>query len=196
MTQSNAIRCSAATILLTVLLPCEGVANGSDSGLECLYVATVALGHDIDFEILRSMMGRPTVVGYGLKQLDDAATELGFSTLIVRTDAADLAKHRKARRFACVAEIDPGKFVLIADSSGTQWTIIDPPSVFMIDQAVWGQRWGGHALLISKTAFGRSDRESPRYAVIATAYIASGLFTAMAIWFAYIHLIRPKLRSN
>ncbi|MCA8996347.1 MAG: hypothetical protein KDA80_05175 [Planctomycetaceae bacterium] len=108
--------------------------NSLDAGLE-------------EIDSLEESLGPPPRWGHSLADLTEAAQLHGFHTLGIHTTLENLSA--RTGRFACIAHLKHGHFVLIQriDEEGVH--IIDPPTTYTTPDYVWNVTWAGDALLIS-----------------------------------------------
>jgi ABC-type bacteriocin/lantibiotic exporter with double-glycine peptidase domain len=117
-------------------------------GSYCLYVALKAFDCPVEsFAELDGKLGEPSLAGYSLGQLDEAARVYGAHTLGVETTIENL--QRRPGRFACLTLVGDAHFVLMADVRDEKVSIIDPPESSSIPLDTFRSRWSGTALLIS-----------------------------------------------
>jgi ABC-type bacteriocin/lantibiotic exporter with double-glycine peptidase domain len=150
------MRCAAVLLSLAVLvragapLPQTGGTAESDGlcGAYCLYVALGSLDIGVgSFEEFHEKLGEPASSGYSLGELAHFAQEQGVNTLGVETNIGNL--RRRPGRFACIAHLAHGHFVLISDVSGNTVKLIDPPKVSNVGPDILATQWDGTALLLS-----------------------------------------------
>jgi hypothetical protein len=117
-------------------------------GAYCLYVALRGLDMaDMPYQKFESSLPPPAAAGYSMAQLSDFASQHGAHTLGVTTSVENLQLRRE--RFACVALIKDGHFVLFTDVADGIMTVVDPPRQNPIPVATVASIWDGTALLIS-----------------------------------------------
>lgn len=124
-------------------------------GSKCLYLALKLLDHPVEFTELERLLGEPSGAGYTLAQLEDAARQLGAETLGVQTTLDNLA--RRPGRFACLALIDGGHYVLFQSVSDGTVSVVDPPRTFELPRATMQARWQGTALLLANRPLVREE---------------------------------------
>ena len=150
-------------------------------GSNCLYVAMRMLNGKVDkLSQLESSLGEPSPSGYTLSQLSDTARQFGLETLGVETTFDNLC--RRSERFACIAHIDGGHFVIFQDVSGGKVSVIDPPRMYDVPLDTMRTRWKGTALLLANRPLTREENlKSPlRWPVIV---LCSVLVIAVGWWF-------------
>jgi ABC-type bacteriocin/lantibiotic exporter with double-glycine peptidase domain len=150
------MRCLAALLSLAVLvraaapLP-QTVGTAESDGLcgpYCLYVALGSLEIPVgSFAELQEKLGEPASSGYSLGELAHFAEQQSVNTLGVQTNVGNL--RRRPGRFACIAHLSHGHFVLISDVSGNTVKLIDPPNVSNVAPDILATQWDGTALLLS-----------------------------------------------
>jgi ABC-type bacteriocin/lantibiotic exporter with double-glycine peptidase domain len=116
-------------------------------GSKCLYLALQLLDRPVEFTELERLLGEPSGAGYTLADLEAVARKLGAETLGVQTTFANLA--RRPGRFACLAHIDGGHFVLFHDVSDGRVSVVDPPRTYELPRDTLQTRWQGQALLLA-----------------------------------------------
>ncbi len=118
-------------------------------GTYSLYVGLNSLDAELSgLDALERTLGPPPRGGHSMAELARTAEKLGFKTLGVQTNLRHLSQ--RTGRFACIAHMKHGHFVLIAkvDESGVH--VVDPPRRNVVAEHVWNAAWGGPALLISR----------------------------------------------
>jgi ABC-type bacteriocin/lantibiotic exporter with double-glycine peptidase domain len=123
------------------------VAADPRCGSKCLYLALRLLDRPVEFPELERVLGEPSGAGYTLAQLEAAARTFGAETLGVQTSWEHLA--RRPERFACLAHVDGGHFVLFHELKGGGVSVVDPPRILDLPQATLKTRWTGTALLLA-----------------------------------------------
>lgn len=98
-------------------------------------------------DTIEAELGPPPRGGHSMADLAEAAEKLGFQTLGVHTTLRNLSQ--RPGRFACIAHLKHGHFVLIAKSDDSGVHVVDPPTAKVVAQNVWNAAWSGDALLIS-----------------------------------------------
>jgi ABC-type bacteriocin/lantibiotic exporter with double-glycine peptidase domain len=140
----------SAMLLLFSTVSAGTAADDIDCGLRCLYVATVALGHDSDYAKIKSLAPpSASSKGYSLAQLRDLAADMGLQTALIRTDHERLARRSQRQPFACIAWLNNDHFVLITDVRADRLLVVDPPHRRWTDNIVFSHRWDGSALLLA-----------------------------------------------
>jgi ABC-type bacteriocin/lantibiotic exporter with double-glycine peptidase domain len=112
-------------------------------------------------------------------RLAEIAEEYGLHTLGVLTTAGRLQK--RSGPFACIARLDGGHFVLIADVKDGQARIVDPPRDYSIPLETLESRWDGTALLLSPSQLVAEEnlpKDYPFLAALAASAIAAGTAAA------------------
>lgn len=169
--------CAAAA-----LLQAHGSLPDLKCGSQCLYVSLKALDLPVgSFSDLEAKLGQPSVAGYSMGQLDEAAKAFGAQTLGVETTPENL--RRRPGRFACIALVDKNHFVNIAEVDEKHAHVIDPPRDYKLPLATLRARWDGKALLVSnEPLLAEEDLPGPPNRWIAWA--AGGLLIAAAasVW--------------
>ncbi len=130
----------------------DSAPTGSDveCGLRCLYVGSVALGSDLEYDDLKAKAQDPrSDKGYSLTQLRDLAEEMGFATSLVETNYDRLVARSKRQPFACIGWRNDHHFVLLADFRDGEVLVVDPPKQHWVDALVFSRRWSGESLLFS-----------------------------------------------
>jgi ABC-type bacteriocin/lantibiotic exporter with double-glycine peptidase domain len=118
------------------------------SGPYCLYVALGSLDIPVGtFTEFQEKLGEPASSGYSLGELAHFAQQQSVNTLGVQTNIGNL--RRRPGRFACIAYLAHGHFVLISDVSGNTVKLIDPPKVSNVAPDILTTQWDGTALLLS-----------------------------------------------
>ncbi len=145
-------RGSVIFVVAVAIFLCATASGDEDieCGLRCLYVASVALGKESEYEELRQMAPVPaTANGYSLAQLRDMADAIGYKTLLTTTDFQQLQARSQRQQFACIAWLREQHFVLFADFRRGQALVVDPPRRYWSDGPILKQKWDGHVLLLS-----------------------------------------------
>lgn len=150
---------STAICLLPALAVCQTHAVPSPTeqlpeqtnprcGLFCLYISLQALDVPADsLEDLERRLGPPGPRGYSLGELQALAQDYGLHTLGVRTSLENL--RRRPERFACIAHVQGGHFVNIADVDDEYVYVVDPPHEQKYRHEVFNLFWEGDALLLA-----------------------------------------------
>ncbi|RLT12971.1 MAG: DUF1573 domain-containing protein [Planctomycetota bacterium] len=154
-------------------------------GIYCLTTATSALGNrDVTIEKIESILSEPSEKGYSLLQLGNAARELGFETITVRSSFENLLYRRRSigEKFACVASFGQDHFVLVYGIEGNSVLIADPPRTYKLDRPVFEKEWAGNCLLIGTAPLASEEN--------ITSMIASRImFKRIGLAFASILLV-------
>lgn len=117
-------------------------------GAYCLYVALGSLDAAVPpFDEFQEALGEPGASGFSLGELAEYAEGLGLHTLGVLTNCENL--ERRPGRFACIAHLARGHFVLLTDVRAGAVTMIDPPRTSSVAPEILQTQWDGTALLIS-----------------------------------------------
>ncbi len=117
-------------------------------GAHCLYVALGAVEIPLPpFEEFRRQLGEPEPAGYSLGQLAEFADKQGAHTLGVSTNLDNL--RRRPERFACIAHLSRGHYVLLSDLAGGAVKILDPPRTSHVAPEALATQWDGTALLVA-----------------------------------------------
>lgn len=125
-------------------------------GSNCLYVAIRLLGHPLDsLSKLEEVLGEPSPKGFTLAELSDAARHFKVETLGVETSFQNLT--RRTGRFACIAHVDGGHFVLFHNAEQGKVTVVDPPRVYEVPLDTMRTRWQGKALLLANVPLAREE---------------------------------------
>ncbi|MES2793348.1 MAG: cysteine peptidase family C39 domain-containing protein [Planctomycetota bacterium] len=119
-------------------------------GAQCLYMALKALDFPVaSFEEVERRLGPASELGYSIEQLRTVATLYGMKTLPVLTSLDNLKKRQ--RPFCCIAHLDSGHFVLIADVNNDSVHVVNPPRTSSeLAIPVFLSQWDNQALLLSK----------------------------------------------
>lgn len=149
-------------------------------GSNCLYVAMRLLDHPLDsLTKLEEVLGEPSPKGFTLAELSDAARHFNVETLGVETSFQNLT--RRTGRFACIAHIDSGHFVLLHQVEKGKVTVVDPPRVYDMPLDTMRMRWQGKALLLANVPLAREEtlnRNLPWTVIIVGAGVA-----VVCVWF-------------
>lgn len=183
--RGSVILVGAAAIFL-----CASASGDEDieCGLRCLYVASVALGNESEYEELRQMAPVPaTANGYSLAQLRDLADAMGYKTLLTTTDFQQLQARSQRQRFACIAWWREQHFVLFADFRKGQALVVDPPRKYWADGVVLKQKWDGQSLLLSTDPLLGEDE---LHQLSWTWVLAIGLGITMAVAGGYFAVFK------
>ncbi len=175
----------AATIGFLVTLLSAGLAFAEDDlncGLDCLYVASVALDQEIPYDDLRAALGKRANNGYSMAQLQTATQAVGFKTMLVQTNAKELVARKSFNRFACIAWLPREHFVVIAEADQGTYTVINGLKKSRMQHGTFEQQWAGDALLVSTEELVPSEklnRSLSRYLIaglLAFGVCGLGLF--------------------
>jgi ABC-type bacteriocin/lantibiotic exporter with double-glycine peptidase domain len=141
-------------VILSEAAPAQSVPSTPMSnprcGSRCLYMSLRALDVPVaDFAELEEKLGPPSVNGYSMGQLAEAARSYGMDVLPVQTNFDNL--QRRPERFACIAHIRGFHFVNFGDVTGDRQVMMydppRPPTLVPIDTV--NTQWDGTALLVS-----------------------------------------------
>jgi ABC-type bacteriocin/lantibiotic exporter with double-glycine peptidase domain len=129
-------------------------------GAYCLYVALGSLEAPLPpaaefFE----QLGEPPPAGFSLGELAEQAEGLGLHTLGVQTSYENLS--RRPERFACIAYLNRGHFVLLSKAADGMVTLVDPPRTTSVSREALDSQWDGTALLISNGSL-LAEEDLPR----------------------------------
>ena len=114
----------------------------------CLYMALRTLDFNVaNYQAIESRLGQPTSLGYSMDQLANAARSFGAHVAGVETTLEDLPRH--VGKFACIALLNKGHFVNIADVADGRVLVIDPPQSRTVLVGALRPLWGGKVLLVS-----------------------------------------------
>jgi hypothetical protein len=166
----------ALTGLQAIIVPRLSVAADARCGSYCLFVALKGLDVRVpDFEQFDAELGYPPQGGHSLQDLAEAAAKYGVHHLGVETSIDNLELRRQ--RYACLALLRQGHFVLISDFNDREVTIIDPPNWNSIPRSTVSAVWDGTALLLATEPLvseGELRRPSPLkwYALLAVGGLA------------------------
>lgn len=120
-------------------------------GADCLYIGLRSLDVDVPtYEEFISQMGQPPVSGFSMDDLKVQAARFQATATNVITSPANLSA--RTERFACIAWLKRGHFVLLADVDPAMKEVhmVDYPAEATISFAGLGTQWSGEALLISR----------------------------------------------
>ena len=140
---------SAGILLCFLFAPVEPLSDSEElCGTYSLYVGLRSLDANLSgLDTIEAELGPPPRGGHSMADLASTAEKLGFQTLGVHTTLHNLSQ--RPGRFACIAHLKHGHFVLIAKSDEAGVHVVDPPSAKVIARNVWDAAWEGDALLIS-----------------------------------------------
>ena len=105
----------------------------------------------------------------------EGAEELGFDTALVETSYERLVARDRSQPFACIAWLNDGHFVLLADFQDGRVLVVDPPRQRWADELVFRRRWSGESLLISTQPL------LPEGALVQSNWKRIGLFLLLAL---------------
>lgn len=158
-------------------------------GSNCLYLALQLLDCKLEsLKQLEDVLGAPSPKGFTLAQLADAARRFNVETLGVETSFQNLT--RRTERFACIAHVDGGHFVLFHDVSAGKVTVVDPPRIYEMPSDTMRTRWKGTALLLANRPLTREEKLNPNRRWIAIAACA-GLAVGV-LWFMRRRTLTPR----
>lgn len=124
-------------------------------GSYCLYIALKAAGLDprlSSFADLEKSLGPPGSGGYPLAALADEAAQRGGHPLAVETSVDSLRLRKEwGEKFACIALLEQGHFVLLYDVDDQYAYIVDYPKDFRVPIGTLEGAWTGKCLLIGAT---------------------------------------------
>src|SRR3990172_3571831 len=101
------------------------LAAGTDlhCGLWCLFVCLQGLGLPVEsLEELEESLGQPTMSGYSMLKLSEAAERFGAKTLPVQTTIQEL--RRRNQPFACIVRLQKQHFIVLYDLDDTNAYVI------------------------------------------------------------------------
>jgi ABC-type bacteriocin/lantibiotic exporter with double-glycine peptidase domain len=180
--------CYATTLLWTMVLlnfndPSSERGVDVRCGGYCLFVGLKALGFEIrDYSALESRLGPPGRLGYSIEDLSKAAESYRAQVAGVETSIARLQE--RTGRFACIALLDRGHFVLVYDVRDGLVFVADPPDKSTISVEAFQVIWNGKALLISDQPIVPESQihvASTRPGYIAYSFSALFLIAAVAL---------------
>jgi ABC-type bacteriocin/lantibiotic exporter with double-glycine peptidase domain len=176
----------------TLLIACAAVTQAEKTpdlrcGAYSLYVSLKALDAPVgSYQEFEERLGGPSVEGYSLGQLQQAAQEHGMQTLAVQTNAENLL--RRPGRFACIAHIKGHHFVNLSQIDAGRMRIIDPPRDYRVAIDTLRTQWDGTALLISTTPL-LAEEDLPRDWPWKGILLATAVLLAVV---AAIFLVRAR----
>jgi hypothetical protein len=153
MTLVAKVAVSVATIL--IVLPARAEGAGEDFGKPqlscgsyCLYIAMKSLDLPVaNYQTVEAKIGQPGSFGYSMDQL--AVTARSFGAHVEGVEISLDALQRIPGRFSCIALLDKGHFVNIAEIADGRVFVIDAPNSRSVAADAFRVIWGGKALLIS-----------------------------------------------
>src|SRR5690606_30678821 len=135
---------AAALVLMQTMpvQPLELVDPDPLCGAYCIYLALGALDAPVPpFAEFQKQLGEPPSAGFSLGELAEVAEGLGMQTLGVQTTCENL--ERRPGRFACIAYLARGHFVLLSDVDAGAVTLVDPPKTSTVAPEVLQTQWDG-----------------------------------------------------
>ena len=189
-------RAFIAAVALATFAPPAAAQESADSrgeafrgddrcGEYCLRVALPGLGFDGDAAAAAlEALGPAPPGGHALADLADAVEAAGGHWLAVDTAPDRLRTRRElGERFACVAHVDGNHFLLVSEvAENGEARVIDPPASYPLPPETLAKRWGGTALLISRTPLTPEGELPGPFPWLIALLVAAGACAAAGVW--------------
>lgn len=168
-------------------------------GADCLYISLRSLDIDVPaYKEFIGLMGEPRSTGFSMEDLKTQANRFKAQAVGVVTTPQNLLA--RTGRFACIAWLKRGHFVILADvdSVKQEAQIVDCPLEATVSFAALKSQWNGEALLVSREALASEETVALHAATVEGMSLPwiIGLAAIIAGCLLLVSLIVRKWRSR